>query len=349
MSDTAAEDLFHTPLTSRAKGNLLRKALANSHSQVESSNSSGVSGVGSVLSAGTTAIVGTAVTSPDDEAGVVFKKPSSAPTNESVAKSYILHSVENKLFNLADVNSTAELIKSRDLKNAEIARKTAVAGEKMAENDVDALSHRFEELKTGAGGDDDADFNDENVLAKPPAPTYAWHSTPHQENVNKLPPRRSFPQQPTPILLNRYLKHKQHQAAEMNCMLSRHLDADDLDGETNGDLRCAQQEDEPRRSNEMNVSYVKFESEDSAKLPRIDNVSPTGLRSSFSKSDDVLNSPCHELNSTYGLRVEDDAVSSGSESSLSSMSHKLTLSIQEVQKMADQQERSEYCRRIKAS
>lgn len=340
MSDTAFEDLLRTPLSSRAKGNLLRKALANSHSHVESSNSSGVGGVSSVSSAATTVIVGPTATSPDDEANAVFKRPPSPPTSESVAKSYILHSVENKLFNLADVNSTAELIKTRDLKNAEIARKTAATGE-ITENNVNALSHRFEELQTGVAGKGDVDINDENVLAKLPAHTFAWHSTPHQENVNKPPPRRSFPQQPTPILLNRYLKHKQHEAAEMNCMLSRHLDADELDSETNGNHHSAEEEDERHRGNEMNVSYVKYECEDSAKLPRID-VSPNGLRSSFSKSDDVLNSPCHELNSTYSLRVEDDAASSSSESSLSSMSHKLTLSIQEVQKMADQQERSKY-------
>lgn len=344
MSDSAFDDLLRTPLSSGSKENLLRKALAKSHSNAHSNNTSAIGGLGTGSSVGTTMIVGPAITTSDDEVDVMFKKPSSVSANESVAKSYILHAVENKLFNLADVNSAAELIKSRDLKNAEIARKTVVTGEKITEDDVDALSRRCEEFELSGGGNGDVGVNDENVLTKPPADTFAWHSTPHQEKANKPLPRRSFIQQPTPILLNRYLKHKQNQAVEMNTMLSRHLDAYGFDGETNGDDDAGEEETVLVERNQMCVSYVKYECKDSDRLPRIDD-SPKGLCSSFSKSDEVLNSSSRELNSTYIVDEEDNTSSSSSESNLSSMSHKLTLSIQEVQKMADMQERSKYRRR----
>lgn len=334
MSDTALEDLLRTPLTTRSKATLLRKALTNSQSRSDSNNASVVGNGDSISNCITTLKAGFAATTLGDESDVVFKKPCSTAGSESVAKSYILHSVENKLFNLADVNSTAELMKNRDLKNGETARKTTAHIGEIGPDDVDVFCQRLEETKMGASGNSDLDANDENALVNP-ATLSAWHSTPRQESDGKPPFRRSFPQQPTPILLNRYLKHKQHQAAEMSNLLNRHL-ADEVDGDHHFG-----EDEERQQPNEMNVSYVKYESKDIAQLPRIDKINKNGLHSSFSKSDDVLNSSYNELNSTYSVQVDDDAASSTSESSLSSISHKLTLSIQEVQKMADQQERSE--------
>ncbi len=184
--------------------------------------------------------------------------------------------------------------------------------------------------------------NDENAFRNQ---LPVWHSTPHSnENANPRSTisvtKKAFSLcQPSPVLINRYLKYHKGEDEERGRDRKWRLSNEEF-----GDTK-----------NEANVSVTSSEGVLDHNLGK-ENVSVAAIAArklqlnlTFSKSEDVLNCSASEDKSasTYHLTIEDDALSSTSESSLSSMGTKQhSLSIKQVHKMAQLQELSKCHRYI---
>lgn len=278
---------------------------------------------------------------PNDLNTNTFKKP----FNDSVEKSYILHSVENKLFDGNDFKN----VQNKEIKIIDDDRKNI---NEIEIKDYDkttrltptrCLSQKLNQIQTDMFRQSDikAFENDENTFKKE---FPLSHSTPfYNENTNKpMSMKKVLPLcQPSPVLLNRYLKYNKIEEKDTDNSLRQRASNENMKYEIN-DV-C----DKPYK-NEMNVSYTKYMCNDDTDLPNVNqenSLVKSNLNNTYSKSEDVLSSSSNAvveevINSVYDLCIEEDVKSSTSESSLSSISNKHSLSIKEVEKMAKLQELS---------
>lgn len=268
-------------------------------------------------------------------------------SNESVDKSSILHSVENKLFTITDADSCDTLnfhcktnqqshesapndyIKRSDSqrnKNEHGAITTALS------DCANTHSSEYKAVDFKKTNECDRKFcSSKTVKIDPLKNNTSLNACENEENYRRSTPKKHIPIcQSTPMLLNRYLKYNKSIEEDKNYSKwrtsSEFLKADTKTVEYVID------------KNELNVSYVKHASNESIEnytSPSEDEANKTNsnLNTTYSKSEGLLNS-------TYDVHEEDDQISSASESSISSLSSKPSTAIRDVQKMAQLQERS---------
>lgn len=228
--------------------------------------------------------------------------------NELADKSYVLHSVENKLFTItdADTNDTfSKTCQNRDPRNQKVGEDGSIANTL-----VDNLKSNLPSAKAN-------DFSNTKEYEKKLSYNKCAKTTPeNDENDHRSTGKKNAPIcQSTPMLLGRYLKYNKTIDDSKNFSTWRtsaeFLKDDDDEIANDGG------------QHQMNVSYIK----ETSPLPE-----PNKSGDSFSKLENYLNS-------TYDIQ-EDDQASSTSESSVSSFGNKPTYSIRDVQKNAELQERS---------
>ncbi|KAL6966039.1 hypothetical protein U1Q18_045294 [Sarracenia purpurea var. burkii] len=228
--------------------------------------------------------------------------------NELADKSYVLHSVENKLFTItdADTNDTfSKTCQNRDPRNQKVGEDGSIANAL-----VDNLKSNLPSAKAN-------DFSNTKEYEKKLSYNKCAKTTPeNDENDHRSTGKKNAPIcQSTPMLLGRYLKYNKTIDDSKNFSTWRtsaeFLKDDDDEIANDGG------------QHQMNVSYIK----ETSPLPE-----PNKSGDSFSKLENYLNS-------TYDIQ-EDDQASSTSESSVSSFGNKPTYSIRDVQKNAELQERS---------
>ena len=232
------------------------------------------------------------------------------PINEISDKSYILHSVENKLFTITDaVDSNDAFSKTSQNRDPRIQK---------IDDDSTILSALNENSKS---------------IVPPTKATDLGNTKEHDKKLlhNKLPKlspendendlrsavKKSAPIcQSTPMLLGRFLKYNKSIDDSKNFSKWR-TSAEFLKTEVDEFANVGVGQ------HQMNVSYIK-------------DTSPLAEDMSVEH-----NNTYSKLNSTYDVQ-EDDKTSSASESSVSSFGSKPTYSLQDVQKNAELQERSKF-------
>ncbi|XP_065209730.1 uncharacterized protein LOC135838093 [Planococcus citri] len=230
--------------------------------------------------------------------------------NEPADKSYVLHSVENKLFTITDADTNETFIKP--------AANWEPRNQKVNE-DESVPNELIDNLKSNSAPVKAAEFSNAKEYEKKSSNKSARTTPENDENDHRSAVKKSVPIcQSTPMLLSRYLKYNKGIEETKNFSKWRtsaeFLKEDSPEMPSDGD------------QNPMNISYIKDTS------PIIDEAPPNENENTFSKLENYLNS-------TYSVQ-EDDQTSSASESSVSSFGTKPTYSIRDVQKNAELQERN---------